>query len=126
MKLNHECVRDLLLAIESLETVQLFNLADFYKNRPDLQQYTFETIFYTAVLLADGGYLNAKVRQFVNSSDVDIQKITWKGHEFLDNVRDDKVWNKTKSSLLEKVGSFSLSIASKVAADIILSLSGFK
>lgn len=36
-----------------------------------------------------------------------VERITWKGHEFIDTVRDPEVWRKTKENL-DKVGNFGI------------------
>ena len=47
-----------------------------------------------------------------------INSITWNGHQFLDNVRSNTVWNKTKETAI-KLGSVSVSFLSNIAAQII-------
>lgn len=44
--------------------------------------------------------------------------ITWKGHEFLDNIRDNDVWSRTKN-IAKSVSSVSLSVLSNVASKVI-------
>jgi len=118
MKLNHECVRDLLLLIENTETLNFFQLSQIYKGDFS-EKYTFETAYYTATLLADGGFLDIKCMTSVGMRDIAIYKITWNGHQFLDNVRDDRVWSESTSVALEKVTSVSLNILSTLASKII-------
>lgn len=44
--------------------------------------------------------------------------LTWKGHEFLDLVRDQERWNRAKA-IIAKVGSAPISIWMKVLADLL-------
>lgn len=53
-----------------------------------------------------------------------ITGITFKGHEYLDNIRDPKVWKETKHTVLKTVASASLSIFSAVASKIVSSKLG--
>ncbi len=50
--------------------------------------------------------------------------LTWAGHEFLDATRKDTVWQKLKSTALEKTGGLSFEVlkqlATKLAVDIAL------
>jgi Hypothetical protein (DUF2513) len=61
-------------------------------------------------------YVEAKLIPFGEPPGVAgmILRMTNSGHDYLDSVRDTKVWNKTKS-LLEKVGG---SAASEVVKDV--------
>ncbi|WP_269477791.1 DUF2513 domain-containing protein [Hominibacterium faecale] len=119
MKLNHDCVRDLLLFIEENVTYGTYALA----NSIELPGYTQDEIVYAAEKLAQADYLDAEVSRFLDrgTPDVHITSITWEGHKFLDNIRDDGVWKQTKG-VLSKLSSASLSIASNVAAQVISNL----
>lgn len=50
-----------------------------------------------------------------------INRITSKGHDFLDALRSDTVWNKTKEKMKE-VGGFTLGIALEIAKEQIKKL----
>ncbi|MEM8825647.1 MAG: DUF2513 domain-containing protein [Pseudomonadota bacterium] len=56
-------------------------------------------------------------------------RLTWKGHELLDSVRDPKVWSRTKEGV-QKAGGFSLEVLQELAKAILLSqiekYTGFK
>ncbi|WP_423738704.1 DUF2513 domain-containing protein [Clostridium niameyense] len=45
--------------------------------------------------------------------------ITWDGHEFLDNIRDNDIWNKTKNTI-SKINGVSIPIISDIAKSILL------
>lgn len=113
MKLNQECVRQVLLFTETLppqgtRDTNIFGseyLADFSK----------DDVIYTIQKLNEAGYLNAKITY---ASDVVywtfISSITWDGHVFLDNIRDDGVWKDTKEKC-SSVASVSLPILAQIA-----------
>ncbi len=46
------------------------------------------------------------------------QSIRWEGHEFLDAVRDDETWGKTKT-VATKTGAWSIGLLKDIAARII-------
>ena len=54
------------------------------------------------------------------------KRLTWNGHEFLDSIRDNKIWEKTKEHFSQKgiEMSFELvkSAAIKIASAVILGL----
>lgn len=45
-------------------------------------------------------------------------RITWAGHEFLDEVRDPEIWSKTKEGA-EKVGSWSVKLLGEIATGFV-------
>lgn len=59
-------------------------------------------------LLIDADFIDAE-----NTGDFDYRRITWSGHEFLDSVRDDEVWRRTKDGALAVKG---------FSADLLLDL----
>ena len=73
-----------------------------------------QQVDYHLVLLRDAGFIGAKRGL---SGDWSISALTWEGHEFLDAVRDDGTWKKTKASA-GKVGSWSVSMLGDIAKAI--------
>ena len=51
-----------------------------------------------------------------------IKRMTSYGHDYLDNVRDDTIWNETKQKINGVASSVSLEIVKSVAQKIILGL----
>lgn len=94
MKLNHECVRDLLLYIEE----NVYYGSSLNIDNCNLTKYSSDDIRYAAEKLAEAGYINCKIQKFVTSETpgIFIYSLTWNGHQFLDNIRDDGVWKDTK------------------------------
>ncbi|EDO0799378.1 DUF2513 domain-containing protein, partial [Listeria monocytogenes] len=50
-----------------------------------------------------------------------VSKITWSGHQFLDNIRDDEVWKKTKKTV-SKFSSVSVSLLSTISSNVLSQL----
>jgi hypothetical protein len=119
MKLDQDCVRDLLLAIEQNvnlnEIVSLLTL----KESQYLISYETSTVMYSALKLIEVEYINGYTQRGDNKIiDVKIASLSWEGHHFLDNIRDPKIWGETKG-LASKVTSASLSILNTVAESLI-------
>lgn len=73
---------------------------------------------YAALKLIEAGYIDAKVQKFFGGDFiVFIKSIAWSGHEFLDNIRENKSWEKSKE-IASKIGSASIKIVSEIAAKI--------
>lgn len=115
MKLNHDCIRDLLLYIE-----ENLNYCDELEiNRLHLKSYTQEELLYTTEKLAEANYLTYYLIEIDDAYPILlVQSITYKGHQFLDTVRDNEVWSKTKK-VLSSLKSVSIEIASETATKVI-------
>ena len=116
MELKKDCVRDVLLYLEK----NLNYNEEVFANNIGLKKYSKEDIYYTCEKLSEAGFLNVKIDKFIMSETplIMIKSITYDGHQFLDNIRDPKVWRETKTKLKE-IGGVSLNIISQVAAAVI-------
>jgi len=127
MKLNYDCLRQLLIALEKstfLDEELNYEYGTFYdivKLMPDFQQ---NEIAYTTILAEESGLIIANI---IDADDgfVDClyQRLTFEGHQFLDTIRDNNVWNKVKR-VISKVSGVSLDILISVAKDILKSTIG--
>lgn len=108
MRLNPDCMRDILLVAEdhlplndSLPMTDLISL---------LPNYSEDELTYTCLKLKEGGFLKIfdipVNRGFIVN---EIQQLTYEGHQFLENIRDQSTWNKVKQKL-PLLGSSSLFI----------------
>ncbi len=50
----------------------------------------------------------------------EVDSLSFKGHEFLDNIKDDTIWKKTKKFVGEHLTSTSFSIIANVASKIAI------
>lgn len=118
MKLNHDCVRDLLLLIEEVQVGDYIDVSSY-----QLKNYSSEDLCYTADKLLEAGYINGKIYPADNVIywRFSVSSLTWTGHEFLDNIRDDGVWKDTKK-VASKLTSVSLSMLEKISVTILTTL----
>lgn len=119
MKLDHNCVRSILLELE--ETLTLNDVLSLHqmKNFKTFEKFGHETSVYTLTKLIEAEFLKGSVPVGDNEIiDVLVGSITWEGHQFLDNIRDNDVWSKTKDSV-KSLSSVSLSVLSSVATSVI-------
>ncbi|MGN7267361.1 DUF2513 domain-containing protein [Bacillus licheniformis] len=74
----------------------------------------------------EADFLNGSVSRADNKIDyIGVGSITWDGHQFLDNIRDNAVWSKTKDAV-KSLSSVSLSILSNVGESITKKLIGLE
>lgn len=130
MKLNYDCIRDILLVLEEIPYCYYQNgmycfddvsIDDIFSSLEE-KGYSREDVFYSIFNLDQADFISA------NFTNVDggivrcsVEFITYEGHEFIEQIKPDTVWNKTKG-VVKNIGSASLSIISKIASDVIIGL----
>ena len=118
MKLNHDCIREVMLYLE--ENLDIGDTIDV--DEIELAEYNKNDVTYSVAKLYEAGYISGKItNSFTHSYSGFVSGITWEGHKFLDTIRDNKVWSMTKN-VLSKVSSASITFASTVASQILTNL----
>ncbi|MCX2885906.1 DUF2513 domain-containing protein [Bacillus velezensis] len=114
MKLNRDCMRDVLLTVEEevgfKDSVSIQTLHTF----PRLKEYELVDIFYCVEKLMEARF----VVGITYKGGAGVSELTFKGHEFIESIRDDDVWNKTKNEL-GKVGGATLPIIVELATSFL-------
>ena len=118
MKLDYDFVRQLLLHIEEKAPLQGLDNKDLYKFAADKNK-NKEDLEYTIIKLKEGKLITANLRYASNK----LQRIynvnlTYQGHEYLNNIRDNKIWKNTKK-VSSKLSSVSLEILKSIAINEI-------
>lgn len=121
MKLDPDCVRAVLMAVESLDYGEHTNPDKLHDLLPE---YSVEQLEYTCLMLGDGGYLELITvdlpMQYTPGVKA-VTSLTYVGHEFIANIRKDTVWNGVKNIAI-KIGTTSLSGLSQIAANVVTEL----
>ena len=118
MKLNHDCIRDILLYLESSLTYSSSgklvtnlhgrNLVDV----PQLSHYSAEDIYYSCSQLYQNKFITIMNTRWANSpSHYRFVDITPAGHKFLNSVREPAIWHLLK----EKFGDISAILLPELA-----------
>lgn len=122
MKLNPDCIRDILLAMESCSFGQQLTLDGLHEQLPD---YNEDELWYTVLKLSEAGFLEVTTISVLRMSMPGIKSIkdiTYSGHEFLNSVRENRNWKSVKN-IAAKAGTFSIHslgiIAQSVASTAI-------
>lgn len=114
MRLNPDCVRDVLLAIESAEFGEHISTSTLHRS---LSQYTEDEIEYTCLILSDGNFLQVTTIQLPGQEMPGIKSIirlTFQGHELIAKIRDPERWPKLKKAV-SAVRDYSLSALEAIA-----------
>lgn len=125
MKLNSDCVREVLLTCEEVPLNSHPPLENFFTQKR-LEKYSNDEISYSMKKLVEAGFVDFKTIRVWGGPDFDgiFLDITWQGHQFLDAIRSDTVWTKTKEKISSTVGSTSLQVMGTLASTIASKLLG--
>ncbi len=118
MKRNWDTIRELLTRVEECTV------------RPDtlrLSHFPSEKeaeVSYHMALLIEAGLVKGKISEFLNQpiNDFHAERLTWEGHEFLDSIRSETVWERTKKAFLERGVEMSFDLVRACAKDVAISL----
>lgn len=119
MKLDPDCIRDILLTVERHTTFDNDVEPKDFSTDGLVQKYGKQKLLYHIRQAGESGLLS-RVKFYM--AGFSIQDLTPSGHQFLADIRSDTNWNKTKK-VAAKIGSTSLqtliSVASNVISDLI-------
>lgn len=135
MKLNYECLRQVLLTLEefldlkddlNFKTMTVEEIASI----PILvNSFSQKDIAYCVYMLADAELITyVKSKNLIDENgffygitDSFVSSLTYKGHEFLQQIRNETIWFKTKEKL-KPLGIMTIDIISQVASNVIISM----
>lgn len=121
MRLNSDCVRDILLTVEN--ECDFHNEMNYNKDENTLVQlskYSHEEIIYH-IKQCELSKLILGVTYCDGGTSIFISDLSPEGHKFLANIREDTVWNGVKT-VAKKVGSTSLSALTQIASNVVTEL----
>ena len=121
MKLNPDCIRDILITVESAEYGTAYTLP---RLSDKLLHYSTDELNYHCLKLMEAGFIKGDSVDVAKSYIPEISRIydlTFSGHQFLANVRSDNIWNGVKSVGL-KIGSVSLEALTQIASNVVTEL----
>ena len=115
MKRDMELVREILFCAEKDDSTAALE-----------EKYGRETVAGHVAILKDAGMIEGAI--VPNHVGVPVAariiRLTWAGHEFLDNARDNVVWKKVLKTIGEKTASVSFAVLSECLKQAILSAVG--
>lgn len=127
MKLDIDCVRSLLMALEDVlqfdddlhvPSVNLSSILSY----PTLKDFSRPDVAYATEKLKEADFISATIQYgSLLIYDIRFHSITYAGHEFLEAIRPDTVWQETKSTLAS-IGTYSIKAASDIAKSVLASV----
>ncbi|SEA24840.1 DUF2513 domain-containing protein [Alkalimonas amylolytica] len=120
MKRDMELVRKLLIFFDDKENPT-------HIEAPPIDGYDEQTIQYHLVLMYDAELLRCEPVKSSKSERVIYVlpfELTWKGHDFLDSIRNDTIWKKVKDTLQDKGLGMAFSVVQGLAVKFMQSQVG--
>lgn len=122
MKLNPDCVRDVLIWLEDnlkINEDNSFTVMHLIDLNNGLSQYNEDEIYYTVYNLFQVHFIEGKFSLLPSGIPkiCEIHNITWNGHQFLNNIRPKSIWDATKAGA-SKLGIMSISALNVLAMEI--------
>lgn len=112
MKRNLDLVRCILLQVEKAEDYLTFE--DLYATRDSQKncEYTNNEIDYHVELLIAHKAIDGRLKRDMNGNIMDgcIYGLTWEGADFLESMRDRRIWTKARQTIKETVGTTTLDV----------------
>ena len=115
MKRDAELIRDLMLAMESEKSAELLMVPRLVGREPHQVDHHFRLLLEAG--FATAGYISPDGRRWI------AVRLTWRGHEYLDQIRDPDVWRFTKAAM-HKTGIWSLETMGVIAKSLIFAKLG--
>lgn len=119
MRLNPDCIRDILLTVEEstdFSTRWTYSPQNEYK---DLINYSANEIFYHIKQCENDGLLLG-VKWYI-VEECDVKDLSPAGHEFLSKIRQDTTWYKVKENFMI-AGSATLRVLVDIASNVAVGL----
>jgi hypothetical protein len=107
MKIDYECIRDVMLYLEDNLTINkdfsfgCLTSEQIISDLKNSELYTEQDVYYSIYNLSECGYIETTEIPYGNTILFSVYNISYAGHEFISSIRHPKVWNYLKEKLSE-------------------------
>lgn len=116
MKLNLDCIRAVMLAVENKPLGETLSIRELEA----CTHFPEDDVIYTCLKLEEAGFLDlltVPIRGPLPGIK-SVGELSYAGHEFLNSIRSDDIWAKTKKHAKD-LGSFSLPFVQSIALKLL-------
>uniref|UniRef100_UPI00359C4BD3 DUF2513 domain-containing protein n=1 Tax=Thomasclavelia spiroformis TaxID=29348 RepID=UPI00359C4BD3 len=125
MKLNINCVRDTLIALENMSSLEdgltpkYLSIEDF-ENNQNTSKYSKKEIVYTLKKLKEGGLIIANFQYADNELYMaTITELTYEGHQYLETISNSKIFDMAMNKLDELGSGVTLDILKALCTKLL-------
>ena len=117
MKRDMDLVRSILIQVEDAG-------AECESGCLEFMGHSQAEVYYHIELMQQKGLIDATVKRDWGGSIIyaTITGLTWDGQDFLDSMRDDRVWSRSRKAIKETVGSTTFDVIKKVCVEVAASM----
>jgi Hypothetical protein (DUF2513) len=118
MKRNWDIIRKILIKVEAAPT-------EFAEIESDsIEGVDSETAAYHMRLMIESGLVLGSCRSSIGTPWCHLRRLTWEGHELLDQIKRETIWNKVKEQSMQRGVELSMEVIKQVASQIIRQVLG--
>lgn len=120
MKRDMDLIRELLFKLEAID-IPAGVVRPLSPHNPAMavEGFTAEDVGRHLAMLVSGGLVETSGnRSFGPDGSLMFRQLSWQGHDFLDSVRDSKIWEKTKQGA-EAAGGFTVDLLKDLAKGFV-------
>jgi len=125
MKLNYDCIRDILIYLENaLQYNEMLeypsvNLEELCAECPN---YSKQDICYSLQMMNEAGLIKAVELPSANKVlSISCKGLTFEGHKYLEEVRNPRIWNNIKTTFKNKALELAMDAIPVLAKQLIIS-----
>jgi len=120
MKRDWDIIREILQKTENLGPNTHLTLDDFDSEKACEVSYHMQ-------LLDEAGLIDVIIDSTSEREPKShrVFKLNWKGHELLDSIRSEAIWQKTKDFIANKEAPMNIEVVKRVASDLLKNSIGF-
>ncbi|MDT3722920.1 DUF2513 domain-containing protein [Pseudomonas oryzihabitans] len=115
MRRDMDLIRQLMLKLEEVND-EPSAILHFEFDELSIEGFTTNQVEYHLDLLVESGLIDQGGHGFLDG--FMFRRLTWEGHDFVDSVRDDEVWRKTRQGATA-AGGFTLDLLKDLAKGFI-------
>ena len=118
MRLDPDLIKKILSVLEETE-VDAPNA--YLDSLNKIEGYSEDQVIYHVRQLISDGYIDGEVIDSIGrqGSGLFIRRLSWKGHQFVENSRNDSFWKRSKEIVLSKVGGVSIDVLAETLKRLV-------
>jgi len=113
LKRNWDIIRKILIKIEESPT----EYSEVESG--SIEGVDSETAAYHMRLMIESGLVVGSCRSSITAPWCHISRLTWEGHEFLDKIKRDTIWDKVKEQSMQRGIALSMEVIKQAAGNLI-------